>query len=488
MWIRYRIIFYCLVIFPLLINSCAVQQPPTGGEDDKTPPEIVNVLPKNNTLNFRGESIEIEFNEYVDTRSFIDALVITPKPKGELSFDWSGKSVEISIDGGFERDRTYVITIGKNFQDLRGGNKISEPFSFAFATGSKIDKGKLSGKVYDLNRTAKTENIFADVVMTAYRNENANPEKDDPDFILPVNSDGSFAFSNIPGGDYFIFALLDADRNFKYDKDFEFISTNDTIVTVIENEPPAALQFLLDINPDYITRNIYAVVDTQKVKFRSSNSGFDYLLKKLKTDTIDYLYSSVAANEQPVSLNPYFMFYLKNNKIPLFDIINSISLKTKETGIKSYLNFNRINDSLMVITVQNLLSPAQSYVLTIDIKTDSLEYFKEIDFKTPAERSFGNLKTVLTGTEEGKKYIILLINKTDEFAFLKRELINETKCDFMNLSEGDYILFAFEDTDEDGYYDFGSYSPYSPSERFFFYQEDIKIKGGWTVENFGITF
>jgi hypothetical protein len=474
-----------------MINSCAVQQPPSGGEDDKIPPEIINFSPKNNTLNFKGNTIEIEFDEYVDTRSFRDALVITPRPKGELIFDWSGKSVEISIDEGFERDRTYVITIGKNFQDLRGGNQITEPFSFAFATGSKIDKGKLSGKVFDFNYPAKTENTFRDVVMTAYRvnnNENPNPEKDEPDFILPVNSNGTFAFSSLPEGNYLVFALLDADRNFKYDKDFEFISANDTIVKVTENEPPAALQFLMDINPDYITRNIYSVIDTQKIKYRSSNSGFDYLLKKLKTDSVDYLYSSVASNEISVNLDPYFMFYFKNNTVPSFEIINSISLKTKESGKKSFLNFNWLNDSLLGITVQSPLTPAQSYVLTTDIKTDSLKYFKEIEFKTPAERDFGSLKTVLTGTEEQKKYIILLLNKTNQFIFLRKDLMNENKCDFINIIAGDYILFAFEDANENGYYDLGSYSPFSPAERFFFYAEDIKIKGGWTIENFGITF
>ncbi|MBN1634517.1 MAG: Ig-like domain-containing protein [Ignavibacteria bacterium] len=488
---KFICITYFLVLLFVMINSCAVQQPPSGGEDDKIPPEIIKFSPANNTLNFKGRTIEIEFDEYVDRRSFRDALVITPKPKGEVIFGWSGKSVEISIVGGFEPNRTYVITVGKSFKDLRGGNQITEPFSFAFATGSKIDKGKLSGKVFDFNRAGEIENPFRDVVMTAYKvydEGDVNPETDDPDFILPVNSDGSFEFLSLPEGKYIVFALLDADRNFKYDKTFEFISSFDSIVTIIENEPPAYVQFLMDINPDYITRNIYTVVDTQKVKYRSSNSGFDYLLKKLKTDTVDYLYSSLAENESSVNLNPCIMFYFKNNTVPLFDIVNSISLSLKESREKSYLNFNWYNDSLLGVTVQNFLLPDRSYILTVDVKSQSKDYFKEIEFKTQAERKFGNLKTILTGTEEEKKYIILLINKTDEFAFLKRELINENKCDFLNLSEGDYTLFAFKDADEDGYYDFGAYSPFSPSEKFFFYTDDIKIKGGWTVENFGITF
>lgn len=487
---EYLRILYILIFPLLLISSCAIQQPPPGGEDDKIPPKITGFTPANNTLNFKGDSFEIEFDEYVDRRSFRDALVITPKPKGELIFDWSGKSVEVSVKGGFERNRTYLITIGKGFKDLRGGNQLTQPFSFAFATGPKIDKGKISGRVYDFNRLTKAENLFRDVVMTAYlvnEGKSMNPETDEPDFILPVNEDGSFLFQSLPEGEYLLFALLDADRNYRYDTTFEFISLPDRMINAVENEVPEKLEFLMDINPTFITRNIYGIFNPEKITYRGTNSGFDYLLKKLNTDSIDYFYSSAASDQKNISTLTHFIFYFKNNTVPKFDILSSFSLKTKESEIKSYLNFNSVNDSLLDVTIQNPLINSQTYLLSLDINTEEKKYSREIEFKSPSERDFGSLKIILTGTEE-KKYSVYLINKADELIFKRIVLEEGFKYDFMNLTEGEYILFAFEDTNGNGFYDFGAYSPFEPAERFYFHPEDIKIKGGWTIENFGVTF
>ena len=487
---KYSKIIYISVFVLLLINSCAVQQPPSGGDDDKTPPKITSFIPPNNTLNYKGNTIEIEFDEYVDRRSFRDALVITPKPKGELIFDWSGKSVEISVEGGFEPNRTYLITIGKGFKDQRGGNQLTQPFSFAFATGSRIDKGKMSGKVYDFNRTAKNENTFRDVIITSYLvngGKSVNPVSDEPDFVLPVSDEGSFLFQSLPEGEYLVFALLDADRNYKYDTTYEFISVPDRIVNVVEGEMPEELNYLMDLNATYITRNIYGVFEPGKISYGGNNTGFDYLLKKLNTDSTGYLYLSFTGEEKNISYLSHFIFYFKNNTIPQFDILSSFSLKTKETEIKSYLNFHSINDSIIEVTSQNQLIPAQNYVLNIDINTEQIKYSKEIEFKTPPERDFGSLKFVLTGAEE-KKYTVYLINKASELIFARKVVEKEFKSDFKDVTAGDYILFAFEDSNGNGYYDFGNYFPFEPAEKFYFHPEDVVIKGGWTIENFGVTF
>jgi hypothetical protein len=490
MKIKYKNILYISVFLSLLVNSCAVQQPPSGGDDDKTPPKILNFTPANNTLNFRGRTVEIEFDEYVDRRSFSDALVITPKPKGELIFDWSGKSVEISVKGGFEPNRTYLITIGKGFKDLRGGNQLTQPFSFAFATGSKIDKCKISGKVYDFNRAAKNDNTFRDVVITSYivsGGKSINPVTDDPDFVLPVSDDGSFLFQSLPEAEYLVFALLDADRNYKYDTTYEFISMPDRIINVVEGETPEVMNYLMDINATYITRNIYGVFEPGKISYGGNNSGFDYVLKKLNSDSAGYVYSSLTGEEKNISYLTHFIFYFKNNIIPRFDILSSFSLRTRETEIKSYLNFHSISDSLIDVTSQNPLLPAQTYVLDININTAGIKYSREIEFKTPPEREFGSLKIVLTGAEE-KKYTVYLINKTTELIFTRQDLEKEFKYNFNNVIAGEYILFAYEDSNGNGYYDFGGYFPFEPAEKFYFHPEDVVIKGGWTIENFGVTF
>ncbi len=58
-----------------LLLGCANQLPPGGGEVDKIPPEIIYSYPENGTINFKDDYIEFEFSEYVDKRSFKDAII-----------------------------------------------------------------------------------------------------------------------------------------------------------------------------------------------------------------------------------------------------------------------------------------------------------------------------------------------------------------------------------------------------------------------------
>ena len=49
----------------LFLSSCANQVSPTGGDPDKTPPELVRTKPISETLFFEGNSVRIYFNEAV---------------------------------------------------------------------------------------------------------------------------------------------------------------------------------------------------------------------------------------------------------------------------------------------------------------------------------------------------------------------------------------------------------------------------------------
>jgi len=487
---KYSVVTFLIFVILILISSCAVQQPPTGGDDDKTPPKIITVFPSNNTVNYKGNTVEIEFDEYVDRRSFMDALLITPRPKGELEFEWSGKSVEISIKGGFEQNRTYLFTVGKGFKDLRGGNHLSEPYSFAFATGPKIDNGRIEGRVFDFKGNENDGNTFRDVVMIAYITESGreiNPETDQPDFVLPVNSDGSFSFSNLPENEFLVFALLDLDRNNLYDKQFEAISIPNSRIKVMKNKLDFPLIYLLDINPDYITRNIYGVFNSSEMSYSSSESGLNYLLKKMSTDSTGYLYTSLAGGDAAVPVNSHIFLYFKNNIASVLDIIGAISLKRKDNEVKNLLNYNWYNDSLLGISYQQPLLPSVDYVFSYSLSVSTISYSREIEFKTIPQRNLGSLKTVLTG-EDNLNYVLCLINKIDDLFFIKRETVSRGSLSFDNIPEGRYIIFVFEDKDKNGMFTMGSYFPFRPSERFFLSSLDIRIRGGWTIENYIIKF
>ncbi|MCZ6703410.1 MAG: Ig-like domain-containing protein, partial [Ignavibacteria bacterium] len=136
------------VILIVLIGGCANQLPPGGGEVDTTPPEIIELYPVNGTTNYKDNYFELEFSEYVDKRSFKDALFISPYVEGRLEYEWTGTSVTVSFVEGLKKDVTYTITVGTDVVDRNNKNRMTNSYSFSFSTGSKIDRRTIRGHVY----------------------------------------------------------------------------------------------------------------------------------------------------------------------------------------------------------------------------------------------------------------------------------------------------------------------------------------------------
>ena len=145
-----------------LIQGCANQLPPGGGEEDKEPPKIVSQNPKPNSLNYQGNSITLKFDKWIDRRSLQDAFLISPPMGKDVKYNWSGKEVEIIFPKSFISiypNKTFVVTINSSLTDLHG-NSLTRPICFAFSTGPLIDKGNISGSVVNIDVTlALVENI-----------------------------------------------------------------------------------------------------------------------------------------------------------------------------------------------------------------------------------------------------------------------------------------------------------------------------------------
>jgi len=191
----------------LLIGGCASQLPPGGGEIDKIPPEIILVEPESGTLNYSKDFFEITFSEYVDKRSVREAIFISPPLSKSLKYDWSGKTLRAYFQESLKPNTTYTITIGADVEDLNNRNKMAEPYTFAFSTGTQLDSGKISGKIYDVDPTGSM--VFAYLMNT---NE-IDPTKQKPDYVSQVGKNGKFTLVGLGEGEYKVFAIRDKLRD-----------------------------------------------------------------------------------------------------------------------------------------------------------------------------------------------------------------------------------------------------------------------------------
>jgi hypothetical protein len=203
-----KLVFFFTIIS--LFWSCANIQAPSGGPQDKTPPEIVTYSPENNSINFEEREIRIRFNKYMNKAKVIENLSISPIVA--LKHDWSGKDLRIRIDGDLDTNVTYLLNLGTEYSDLNG-NKPDAAFNLVFSAGSKIDSGMIHGK----SPIATTGYV---ALLYNLNNKNAdtiNPAHTLPDYRVQLGTTGEFTFAALKDGLYRLMLIKDEFRNNLYD-------------------------------------------------------------------------------------------------------------------------------------------------------------------------------------------------------------------------------------------------------------------------------
>lgn len=215
--------------------TCAKEGMPPGGPEDTTPPEVVSASPPPGSTQVPLDSrLEIVFSEAMSPKITEQSIFISPLPKEPFEFRWKGKKLTLSPQVPLYPDKTYVISVGADAQDLRR-NRLGQTYSFAFSTGGQLDFGSISGQVWIKHEIGLGPEAGASVwayLLSQDRSE-VDPETDKPDYITQTADQGSFQLENLSLGRYRIFAVQDLDRDLSWDWETESIgvAANDVEVT-----------------------------------------------------------------------------------------------------------------------------------------------------------------------------------------------------------------------------------------------------------------
>ncbi len=265
----------------LLLMSCAGQRAPEGGPVDAEPPLVISTDPPNYTIRFHGNSLTLEFSEYVDHRSVEGAIFISPS-LGPLEFDWSGREVEIRFSEKLRRSTTYVVTVGTDAADIRARNKMAYSYTLAFSTGEDIDHGAISGRVFP----RKDNDSPMGVMIFAYKLNDVRPDTLDPrsarsDYVTQTGKNGEFFLQHLSFGTYRLLAVRDEYKNLLYDPETdEFgVPSGDIALTLedtlrsdvwmrLAKEDTTALRLLkiTPVNHRHIIAEFSSQIDTSNVQ------------------------------------------------------------------------------------------------------------------------------------------------------------------------------------------------------------------------------
>ncbi|AFH49159.1 Hypothetical protein IALB_1449 [Ignavibacterium album JCM 16511] len=532
-----------------LLLGCANQLPPGGGDVDTTPPEIIESYPPDGTVSYKENFFEVKFSEYVDKRSFREAIFISPSVDGEMEIDWTGRTATVSFSNGFKPNLTYVINIGTDVVDLNNRNRMASSFTLTFSTGNEIDRRKISGKVF--NKDAEGTMIFAYKIQ----DDTTNYLNSKPLYISQVGKDGTYKLDGLASAAYRIFAVKDhfKDYLFQVEQDMigipyqdVFLSSNDSLFEGLnyflfkaDTNKPRLMESLMTDERHILTK-FSEEIDTSSIKadnFRIVDSSAHLV------SNILYAFRSLNKKEEIVlvpeeKLNPSDQLFLvaenfsdiegnvnKSDKVSLIvsDRADTTSIKLVKTHPQSnskidfldskiliYFddafekeNINnavRLNDSLgnkipvnisfpddatLLIKPLLKLKPDYNFILSINLnyfedangnKTDSIFQLK---FLTLSGLEFTGLSGKVTVQDSSLVLVLESTNNPDKKYFHKAA--SSSDFSFERIEAGTYRLWAFQDKNNDGKYNYGWFAPFRFSEKFYVYPEELNLRPRWTL-------
>ena len=180
--------------------SCAAIQGPPGGPKDKTPPELLETIPADGTILFEGGRVELVFSEYVDEKTVERAIRVLPTFETSPEIIYKGRRVFIEFPDLLSKDQTYIISIDRTLKDERNV-AMGQGIQVAFATGNKIDEGKVSGSVtYEKASSAHLWKIKDEEDSTEFYQRI-------PDYVVDASDSGQFEFRFLSDGNYRLAAV-----------------------------------------------------------------------------------------------------------------------------------------------------------------------------------------------------------------------------------------------------------------------------------------
>lgn len=244
-----KIIIAVLFLLTWLLLCCAKEGMPPGGPEDTIPPEVVSVSPPPDTTEVDPNSkIEITFSERMNAKITEESIFISPLPREPFEFKWKGRKLILIPSEPLQPDRTYVISIGTDALDLRR-NRLTQSFTFAFSTGSRLDHGSISGEVWSKREIGLQRQVGTSIwaYLLAEDRPQFDPEKDKPDYVTQTDNEGKYNLLSLSLGIYRLFAVQDENRNLLWEWEQEAIGVTTKDVELFQQDATEThVDFVLD--------------------------------------------------------------------------------------------------------------------------------------------------------------------------------------------------------------------------------------------------
>ncbi len=227
---------FIISISMIIGSGCANIVPPGGGDKDSLPPILTKVSPQDSSVNFTGNKINFTFDEYVQVENnYQQTMVVSPLPKNQPNITYRLNTVSVRLRDTLEPNTTYTINFGNAIKDVNEGN-VMKDFSYVFSTGPAIDSLSFKGNVI----LAETGKIDTTLIVILHRSGDDSAVYKTPRYMTRLDNQGNFVFHNLPPGTFYVYAMQDNSRIFRYNPK-QLFAFADSPVVVQQNTPAKTL-------------------------------------------------------------------------------------------------------------------------------------------------------------------------------------------------------------------------------------------------------
>ncbi len=514
---------FCASIISVLISACATIEKPDGGPLERNPPMLESALPADSTVQFTGDRITLEFDEFVKLNNPNSQVLMNPFPKEKPELSVQGKKVKIVLKDSLLPNTTYHIYFGNAIQDITEGTAAAG-LEYVFSTGATLDSCSMSGFAGDAFSNRSSDKAW----VLLYKN--LNDFKDTlPVYVAHVNAQGAFSFRNIAPGEYYMCALEDNNSNYRFDLPDEKIAfkNNPFILSPSAPKKDSVNLFLFTeasknqkhlkseiIHYHTIRSSFRSPLDNPEITFISSKADVEYHYWKDKKDTLVFWVKGDADSLSYIIRDGVFSDTIQQSlkvkgrmKDYSTDTTVRISSLTKDkiafdrtmilsspTPVASW-QYDRIflirnKDTLPVIfekmadgkgerwQLKSDLKPGENAVLTLKkgAVTDLFGYTNDsisLPFRILGESELGNIEISLSDIP-GKALMVYASGKEQQV--LQFEDSKTSTIEIKNILPGEYDLKIVIDENNDGKWTPGNFDERRQPEKVFTLPRPVVVK------------
>lgn len=316
------------IFYVVLLISCAQQTNPTGGPKDEEAPVLIESNPKNGSVNFKGNQIELTFSEPIQLMGVKEQLIISPNIK-ETETSFIRNKVVLKLKSPLKDSTTYTINFREAVQDLTEKN-IAKDVKLAISTGSYLDSLKISGKVYELPSGKPMKDV---TIALHYQNDTFNIFKHRAEIVTKADENGEFIIENLKSTNYYLYAFQDKNKNLIVDGRNEKYGFLTRKFTLIDNEENIDVPL---VSLDSRTIKLISAKPFQNYFYVKANKG----IANYSISFTDSLKTISQIGEDKASIKVYKNFTMADSIQARFIIQDSLSNRIDTT---LYVKFNAPN-------------------------------------------------------------------------------------------------------------------------------------------------